>query len=335
METETITGLLFIEPLYQLAYNLLIIFYRLLGNDLGVAIIAFTLALRSATLPFTLRQIKNAKKSKEFQKKYKELQKKHKQNKEQLTKELTKLQSEYLPAQIGGCLPLILQLIFFFQIFYVVRNAVQVGVASFNRINYSFVPEFAENTVFDINFFGINLGKSPTEIGFDNLEAVAPYLLLVGFVGLAQFAASKVSLQLTGAALTPEEKKEQEEKKQEREKKKKDGKETEEFSFAEAMQQSSRQMVFFLPVMTMFFAINFPAGLSLYWAVSSGFAIVQQLVIKREQTMKLLRKLLGRELEPNHPEKIQEAEIVKPAQKQNTKLKKKKKKKSKKRKRKK
>lgn len=308
MQTETITGFLFIAPLYQLAYNFLVIIYHNFGNDLGIAIIVFTLALRLITLPFTFRQMANAKKSKEFQEKYKQLQAKHKGNKEKLAEELAKLQAEYLPSQIGGCLPLILQILFFFQIFYVVRNAVEVGVQSFNRINYSFVKEFGVNQVFDLDFFGINLGKSPaniigksiTDLTLNDIEKAWPYLLLVLGVGVAQFIAGKVSLELAGMGKTPEEKAAEPKKKEESKKKLAKG-EPEDVSFADAMQQSSKQMTYFLPFMTMIFSIGFPAGLSLYWTVSSGFAIIQQVLIKKDVIIQWYKKRRGIETHDQKP----------------------------------
>lgn len=313
MQTETITGFLFIAPLYQLAYNFLVLIYRNFGNDLGVAIIVFTLALRLITLPFTFRQIANAKKNKEFQDKYKLLQAKHKGDKEKLAAELTKLQAEYLPAQIGGCLPLILQILFFFQIYYVVRNTVEVGVQSFNRINYSFIPEFAATKVFDLNFFGINLGKSPaqiigksiTDINLDDIEKAWPYLVLVLLVGLSQFIASKVSLELAGMGKTPEDKLAEAKKREAARQKLKKG-EPEDVSFADAMQQSSRQMVYFLPFMTMLFATGFPAGLALYWTVNSGFAIIQQIILKKDLIIQWIKKGRGRTTSAEMATKIDE-----------------------------
>ncbi|MFW5703158.1 MAG: YidC/Oxa1 family membrane protein insertase [Candidatus Dojkabacteria bacterium] len=297
MENDVITGFLYIEPLFQLAYNILMILYRFTGNNLGLAIILFTLALRLSTLPLSFKQIKNAKKSKEFQSKYKELKEQYKDDEEKLAKELAQLQAQYLPGQIGGCLPLILQLLFFIQIFYVIRNAVEIGPSSFNLFNYSFVPEFSTEKVFNLEFLGLNLGQAPLDIGFDSFNAIWPYLILVALVGLGQFIASKVSLELAGVGNVDEDKdgvKDKVQTQNNREDKKKEGA-PDEYSFAEAMQQSMKQMIYILPIMTMGFSLGFPAGLSLYWSVSSGFAIIQQLIIKRESLENYVRTKLGKD----------------------------------------
>ncbi|MFH0906860.1 MAG: YidC/Oxa1 family membrane protein insertase [bacterium] len=45
------------------------------------------------------------------------------------------------------------------------------------------------------------------------------------------------------------------------------------FDFASAM---SQQMLYFMPVITVFFALSFPAALPLYWIVITLFGIIQQ-----------------------------------------------------------
>lgn len=45
---------------------------------------------------------------------------------------------------------------------------------------------------------------------------------------------------------------------------------------ATAMQQ---QMVFLMPIMTVIFSIQFPAGLALYWVITTAFSLVQQIVV--------------------------------------------------------
>ncbi len=328
MEDLITGGFLFIQPLYDLAFNLLIVFYRLFGENLGVAIIMFTLALKFATLPFSIRQVNSAKKSREFQTKYKELQAKHKnsKDKEAMTKELTKLQSEYLPAQLGGCLPLILQLLFFFQVYYVIINSLRAGTEAFNSVRYSFVPAFSEGEVLDLGFFGINLGQSPATIGFDSIELVFPYVILVLLVGASQFISSRVMM---GLSTLPGSDKEEKDKPEERlsktkakkaekaerqskkeikgetkEKNKEDNKSEsskdktkdvkEDLSFSDALQQSSQSMIYILPFMTMLISFSFPAGLSLYWTVTSGFAIIQQMIVHRKKVIEKIRTLSTR-----------------------------------------
>lgn len=121
---------------YQPTFNLLIVFYRLFASNLGLAIIAVAVLSRLITYPMTRAQIKSAERGKEFQKKYDKLKKKYGKNKERLNQELAKLQAEYLPGQIGGCLPLIIMIILLIQVRAGIRNLVDQGWHAFNQVSY-------------------------------------------------------------------------------------------------------------------------------------------------------------------------------------------------------
>lgn len=74
----------------------------LLVNNFGWAIIIFTLIIKAATFPLTLKQQKNMAKSQLFTPRVKEIQQKYRNNQEKQQEELAKLQKEgYNPA--GGC----------------------------------------------------------------------------------------------------------------------------------------------------------------------------------------------------------------------------------------
>lgn len=362
MDVQPIVGFGFIEPLFHLAFNLLIVFYRLFGENLGLAIIFFTLALRMLSLPFSLRQVRSAEQNREFQSKYKALQAKHKDNKEELTRELGRLQAEYLPGQLGGCLPLLVNILFFFQVFFVLNNilphgeSASKGVEIFNGLNYSFVPEFAQGYQFNLDFLGINLGQSAGQIGLGNLGQVWPYVLLILLVGITTYFSTKITAGFSslnnqpGAAgatksegktdaeidesqlglLSADEQKEYQRlkklapaKRNEKERKvwrnlkkrlaaptagteltitaapestgtskkvvAKDKQVPEDLSFSEAMQKSSQQMIYLLPLLQMLISFAFPAGLSLYSTVSGAFVIIQQLVIHRDKVFARFR----------------------------------------------
>lgn len=57
------------------------------------------------------------------------------------------------------------------------------------------------------------------------------------------------------------------------------GKEESKEDVAEMAQSMQNQMVYLMPAMTVFFAIQFPSGLALYWVITTAFSFVQQLVI--------------------------------------------------------
>ncbi|HBH94244.1 MAG TPA: hypothetical protein DDX91_00710 [Ruminococcaceae bacterium] len=74
----------------------------LLVNNFGWAIIIFTLIIKAATFPLSLKQQKNMAKSQLFMPKVKEIQTKYRNNKEKMQEEMANLQKEgYNP--MGGC----------------------------------------------------------------------------------------------------------------------------------------------------------------------------------------------------------------------------------------
>ena len=289
--TEITTGFLFIQPLYDLAFNMLIGLYRLLGENIAVAIIVFTLLLRFITLPFSLKQASTATKNKDFQAKYAEIQAKYKnkEDREKMTLELGQLQREYLPAQLGGCLPLILQLVFFFQVYYVITNILNVGAPAFNMVNYDFIPflrDFGSSEVINLNIWGINLGQSASQVGLGaGFWAILPYGILMLLTGITQFWSNRVSMGMSPAP----------EKKEDKMILDKNGKpvekKPEDMSFTDAMAQSSKSMMYIMPIMITVFSYSFPAGMGIYWTINNGFAIIQQAITHRHKIKAFVKKL--------------------------------------------
>ncbi|HHT51181.1 MAG TPA: membrane protein insertase YidC [Eubacteriaceae bacterium] len=78
-------------------------------QNYGLAIILFTIIIKIALLPLTLKQTNSMKKMNELQPQLQELQKKYKNNKTKLNEKMMELYREnnYNPA--GGCFPLLLQ----------------------------------------------------------------------------------------------------------------------------------------------------------------------------------------------------------------------------------
>lgn len=131
---------------YQPVFNFLIWTYSIVGN-LGLAIIILAFVAKILTWPMTKNQAKNAKRAKEMQSRLDQVRKKFKHNKEKLTQEMAKIQSEYLPGQLGGCLNLIISLILLIQVRNVVVNLVNQGVHAFNQVAYNESMKYEEDKV--------------------------------------------------------------------------------------------------------------------------------------------------------------------------------------------
>ncbi len=302
-------GFLFIGPLYDLVFNVLIVLYRFFGENLGLALIALAIVSRLVVLPFTLKQIKNIDKNKEFQKKYEAIKKKYKSNKEVQAQELAKLQAQYLPGQLSGCLTLILQLLLLIQINYVIHNLLKYGAAAFNEIAYGTVGKLSAGHEISLNFLGINLGKSASNVGVTNFEKSWPYLLIALVLVVSQYYSMKLFTNTTP-------------KKEESAKKKKaDPNETP--SFSEVFQDTNRQMMVFFPVLIGFFSLNYSSGLSLYFATTSLFVIIQQGIMKRKELTEKFRSRFLKIKVSEKSEEKQSAKVDKTEPKANLNLKKK------------
>ena len=98
--------LLVIDPII----NLMLVFYKLLGNQTILAVASLTLLVRLALTPLTLNQQKTMRKQQELQPRLKKIQEKYKGDKEKLAQAQMALYSEMGINPVGGCLPMLIQL---------------------------------------------------------------------------------------------------------------------------------------------------------------------------------------------------------------------------------
>ncbi|MFS8131387.1 MAG: YidC/Oxa1 family membrane protein insertase [Candidatus Dojkabacteria bacterium] len=282
---------------YQPIYNLIVVFYRLFSENLGLSIIAISLIAKLIMFPLILRQTRMMGKNMEANDKMKEIKEKYKNDKEMQNKELMKVNSEYLPTLLSGCLPLIVQLILFINIDHVIRDIFSQGAASFNNLAYSFVPGFASNYTFHSSFFGIvDLGKTANEIGIGNLGPVLPYLILIGLTGITQYASMKLSFK--GQAQMKEIRKKygKEEKKKNKNDKKDPNKPDD---FGDIVTNTTQQTMILFPALLIFGALGFPIGLSIYWIAQGTFGIIQQLYVNRINGRQLEAEFQKKQTNPN------------------------------------
>lgn len=89
--------------------TLLIFLYQLLGQNIVVAIIAFTVLIRLVTHPLTMQQQRSSKVMQELQPQMKKLQEKYKGDREKLAQAQMELYKQHGYNPMGGCLPLLIQ----------------------------------------------------------------------------------------------------------------------------------------------------------------------------------------------------------------------------------
>lgn len=241
-----------IEPLA----NGLILFYRLLGGNLGLAIIAFSLSLRIILNPLTKPYTESMKKMKEIAPLVEKLKKKYKDDKVRLAQAQADLYKEKGVNPSAGCLPYLLQivvLIAFFNMFTRTLSA-EVPTDAFNNLLYPPL-QFAEGSVLNTRFLFIEDIAKPDVFSLPFLSFDLPGILVI---------AAAVTQLLSAKIMAPYEKVQE-----------KIAKKTPQQSddFQVSMQKS---MIYTFPLMTLFIGVRFPAGLALYWLIFSLFQAYQQ-----------------------------------------------------------
>lgn len=175
-------GDLFTLGLLNPMINLLVILNNVLFNSFGLAIIAFTILIRLATFPLTLRQLNATKSLQALQPKIQEINKKYSDPKRR-QEEMVKIYRESGANPLTGCLgPMLLQ----FPILIALYNAVRIALPN--------SPEALEKLaghVYDWSFLQSALPLEEHFIGFDLRE---PNLIFVILVGATTWAQSKTTV---------------------------------------------------------------------------------------------------------------------------------------------
>ncbi|HSK92677.1 MAG TPA: YidC/Oxa1 family membrane protein insertase [Candidatus Angelobacter sp.] len=104
---------LFFLPLF----NLLIAVYEIPFFDFALAIIVFTIVIRTILAPLFIKQIRSQKEMQRMQPLIREVQRKHKGNRQKISEETMALYKEHGVNPAAGCLPVILQLPILFALY--------------------------------------------------------------------------------------------------------------------------------------------------------------------------------------------------------------------------
>ncbi|MBI3618895.1 YidC/Oxa1 family membrane protein insertase [Candidatus Peregrinibacteria bacterium] len=233
--------------------NFLIFVASLLpDHNLGVAIIVLTLVVKFLLFWPTQKALEGQKKMQMLQPKLDALKAKYGSDAKKIQEETMKLWKEHHINPLSACLPTLLQFPILIGLFYTVRDNAQLELS--RHLIYPFYQHLTWH--FGTNFLGLDLLKPNIFI--------MPILLVV-----LQFLQMKLSFAIV------KRKKAQTQKiidvGAEKEKKP-----------ASPMAAQQNVMLYGLPLMIGFFALRFPAAVSLYWGVSTLFGIGQQLIVNRE-----------------------------------------------------
>jgi YidC/Oxa1 family membrane protein insertase len=113
----------FIQPLVDLNDAILKFWHNSVGLSWGGAIIGLTIVVRAAILPLTFRQVRSMQAMQRLAPEMKRIQERYKEDKQRQQQEIMKFYQEHGVNPLGSCLPLVLQLPFFFSLFYLLRSS--------------------------------------------------------------------------------------------------------------------------------------------------------------------------------------------------------------------
>lgn len=233
-------------------------------HDFGIAIIIVTLLIKFLLIPLSKKQIESQKKMNELQPKIKAIQEKHKENKEAQSKALMEFYKETKTNPFSGCLPMIVQLVFLIAIYQVFFNISNSGLNADSGILYQFVANPGQINKMFLGMIDLSAILNLNQLTFSSI----PHVILILAAAASQYFQAKMLM--VKKAIEDKNKKEEP---------KEDGKP----DFTQIM---SKQMLYFGPLLTLFIGVKFPAGLALYWLVSTGFMIVQQYMVEKELEQK-------------------------------------------------
>jgi len=238
---------LYYTLLFEPLFNGLVFIYKYLPS-LGVSIIILTIIIKLLLYIPSRSSIRSQKTLSETQPKLKVIQEKYKNNKEELGRQIMKFYKENKVNPFSSCLPLLLQLpilIALYRVFF--------AVAQTDPTTHILVAEQLEHLYEPLrNIFAVK-AINPMFLGIFDLSQKGNYLFAI-LAGAAQFWQSKMVMSKKPPKV-PGAKDE---------------------GMAAGM---NKQMLYFMPIITVFFGIQFPAGLTLYWLVSTLFMVAQQYVV--------------------------------------------------------
>src|SRR5947209_16593548 len=133
-------------------FNVLMLLYHLFG-DFGLSIIVLTIAITTALLPFTLRQLKSMKAMLALQPEIAEIRRRHAQDLKAQREAIQQLYKQYGMSSATSYLPLLIQLPIFTGLYFALNIVLNhASVTQLNRIIYPFLPQLSSIPNIDLNW---------------------------------------------------------------------------------------------------------------------------------------------------------------------------------------
>lgn len=242
-------GELFRTIVLEPIINALIFFHSIVpGGDIGIAIVLVTIVIRFILFPLSRKATRAQKEMALIQPQIKKIQKEYKDNREEQTKLLMELYKKHKINPFAGIVPILIQLPILIALYRVLLDVFN-GEAVKGLYPFITAPET------------INV----TFLGLMDLSEKNPFLAIA--VGVAQFFHSKL---IMGLQQTDKKSKSLKELAAE-------GKKPDAGDMSKAM---GKQMMYIMPAIMMLFSFTLPAGLPLYFLVTTIFSIAEFYLVK-------------------------------------------------------
>lgn len=228
-------------------------FFYGLTHDYAAAIALLTLAVMLVLFPLTLKGTRSMLAIQRLQPEMKKLQDLHKGDRVKLNEELTQLYRDNKINPLGGCFPLLAQLPVFLLLYAVIHGLTNSTKGRPDPQYLDPGSELYQDLLRD-NGRMLSLGFDLAEKAWDNhpsLAVAAPYYLLIVLMVAVQYWSTHITLKRSMS----------------------------DNSSPQAAMMIKVQK--FLPFVFGIFAVNFVAGLVLYWLISALFRVGQTAAIYR------------------------------------------------------
>jgi len=222
------------ELIIRPTLNMLMLFYVLSGNQMGVAIILLTVMIRLLTSPLTIKQVKQMRAMSSLQPRVKEVQERYKSDRARVSQETMRIYKESGVNPIGCLGPMVVQMPILFGLF---RVLIQTLFSTPDKL------VGLSEKIYSVAPFSMAFAAAPMNPHFLWMDLSVPDPSPVVIPALV-FASTWIQQKMT---IMPS---------------------------ADPRQQSNQtMMLWMMPLMIGFFSLQFPSGLSMYWIVSNVIGI--------------------------------------------------------------
>lgn len=262
--------------------NAILGLYMLMGENLGLAIISFTLILKTVLLPLTIRQIRYQRKMMDLQPKLQEIQQKRLESSgEGAFSSISSQEAKVMRQTASGCFGILITMLIQIPIL-IGLNIVINRIASansgdtFNEAIYFDVLKHDAGYKFNTVFLGIDLATTPNSLPFD-VNFIPIGILMILLVASQFILTTFMTIYQERLKLLKQNSKKL--KKDLKKRKNMSEEEIEKQKMQEEMQKMMQvQTKYLFPFMIGFATYNFVSALGLYWLIQNTYTIFQTLI---------------------------------------------------------